>query len=682
MFFGQIFGSALGFHYLCPSMIDRETVDRIYAAADIVDIIGDFVTLKRKGVNYTACCPFHNEKTPSFIVSPAKGVYKCFGCGKGGNAVTFLMEHESLTYPEALKMVAKRYNIEVQEREQTEEDVRRNNDRESMFAVNSWAADYFINYLHRDDEGIAVGLSYFRQKRELTDATIKKFGLGFCPSRGDRMSKDALAAGYKKEFLLSTGLSKERESDQSLYDRFRDRVIFPVHNISGRVVAFGARTLRSDKEVAKYLNSPESEIYSKKNELYGLYFAKRAIQQQDCAIMVEGYLDVISMHQAGVENVVASSGTSLTTEQIRLLGRFTRNMTVIYDGDSAGIKASLRGIDMILKEGMNVRVVSLPEGEDPDTFARGRSSEELQRYIHDHEQDFLDFKAHLLLDEAQGDPIRKASLISDMVQSIAQIPDSIQRSVYIKECARTMDIDEQILIGEVARKRMATTGDREADDFVRRQMARQRREEGQAPMPQAGETEFRARIEVGSSVDALERELVRDLLKYGHRFFDFKEGKNMVACNVAEVIFGELDADNLHFTDERYNQILETYRAEWQRLGTGVEVSHDHFVSHVNPDVCNIAVDILMADDNYVPSELWRRKEVHVESEEEMLANGVPKAVTLYKSKVVERLIREEQQKLASGALSEAEEESILRHLSQLNSIKVTIANRLQRMIL
>ena len=249
-------------------MIDRETVDRIYAAANIVDIIGDFVTLKRKGVNYTACCPFHNEKTPSFIVSPAKGVYKCFGCGKGGNAVTFLMEHESLSYPEALKMVAKRYNIEIQEREQTEEDIRRNNDRESMFAVNSWAADYFVNCLHRDEEGIAIGKSYFRQKRELSDATIKKFGLGFCPSRGDRMSQDALAAGYKREFLLSTGLSKERESDGSLYDRFRDRVIFPVHNISGRVVAFGARTLRTDKEVAKYLNSPESEIYSKKNELY------------------------------------------------------------------------------------------------------------------------------------------------------------------------------------------------------------------------------------------------------------------------------------------------------------------------------------------------------------------------------------------------------------------------------
>ncbi len=665
-------------------MIDRETVDRIYAAANIVDIIGDFVTLKRKGVNYTACCPFHNEKTPSFIVSPAKGVYKCFGCGKGGNAVTFLMEHESLSYPEALKMVAKRYNIEVHEREQTEEDIRRNNDRESMFAVNGWAADYFANYLHRDNEGVAVGLSYFRQKRELTDATIQKFGLGFCPSRGDQLSKEALAAGYKKEFLLSTGLSKERESDGSLYDRFRDRVIFPVHNISGRIVAFGARTLRTDKEIAKYLNSPESEIYSKKNELYGLYFAKRAIQQQDCAIMVEGYLDVISMHQAGIENVVASSGTSLTTEQIRLLGRFTRNMTVIYDGDSAGIKASLRGIDMILKEGMNVRVVLLPEGEDPDTFARAHSSEELRQYIRDHEQDFLDFKAHLLLAEAQGDPIRKASLITDMVQSIAQIPDSIQRSVYIKECARTMDIDEQILIGEVARKRLSTTGDREADDFVRRQMAQRRREEAVLPpTPEpTTETEFRARIEVGSSVEALERELVRDLLKYGHRSFEFKEGKTMVDCNVAEVIFGELDADNLHFTNPLYNQILETYRAEWQRLGTGVEVPHDHFVSHPNPEVCNLSVDILMADDNYVPSALWRRKEVHVESEEELLANGVPKAVTLYKSKVVERLIREEHQKLSEGMLSEEEERTVLQHLSQLNAVKVAIANRLQRLIL
>ncbi len=660
-------------------MIDRETVDRIYAAADIVEIVSDYVTLKRKGVNYTACCPFHNEKTPSFIVSPAKGLFKCFGCGKGGNAVTFVMEQEACSYVEALKMVAKRYHIEVHEREQTEEDIRRNDDRESMFALNGWAAEYFANYLCHEQEGMSVGMSYFRQQRKLSDATIRKFGLGFCPARGDRMTKDALAAGYKREFLLSTGLSLQRESDGSLYDRFRDRVIFPVHNISGRVVAFGGRTLRTDKQVAKYQNSPESEIYSKKRELYGLYFAKRAIQQQDVAILVEGYLDVISMHQAGVENVVASSGTSLTTDQIRLLGRFTRNITVIYDSDPAGIHASLRGIDMILHEGMNVRIVLLPDGDDPDTFARSRSTAEVQAYIRDHEQDFLDFKAHLLIADAQGDPIRKAALISDMVQSIAQIPDAIRRSVYIKECARTMDIDEQILIGEVARKRLSSTGDRETDEFVRRQTARRRDEQPPAAEPPAAYAE---KVEAGSGVPTLERELAKDLLKYGHRSFDFKEGPNLVPCNVAEVIFGELDEDNLRFTDPRCDRILETYREQWHLLGTGVEVPVHHFLNHPDPEVCNLSVDLLTSDDNYVPSELWRRKEVHVESDEEMLAVGVPKAVTLYKSKVIERLIEAERVKLQNDSLPEEELLEIMKRLSHLNTIKVTIANKLQRLIL
>jgi DNA primase len=320
-------------------VIDRLTIDRIFAAADIVEIIGDYVTLKKKGVNYQACCPFHNEKTPSFVVSPAKGMYKCFGCGKGGNAIGFVMEHENVSFPEALRIVAKRYGIEVEEKEQTEEDIKRNNDRESMFALNGWAAEYFAKYLTGNPEGRSVGLTYFAQKRGFTDSTIRKFGLGFCSSERDAMSVAALSAGYKEEFLLSTGLSLKQEGDGRLRDRFRDRVIFPVHNISGRVVAFGGRTLRTDKSVAKYQNSPESEIYSKKRELYGLYFAKKAIQQLDFAIMVEGYTDVISMHQAGVENVVASSGTSLTTEQILLLRRFTRNITVIYDGDSAGIHA-------------------------------------------------------------------------------------------------------------------------------------------------------------------------------------------------------------------------------------------------------------------------------------------------------------------------------------------------------
>ena len=656
-------------------MIDRETVDRIYAAANIVDIVGEYVTLKRKGVNYQACCPFHNEKTPSFVVSPSKGVYKCFGCGKGGNAVTFLMEHENITYPEALKMVAKRYGIEVKEKEMSEEEVRRNDDRESMFALNGWAAEYFANYLHRETEGQSVGLSYFRQKRGMTDATIKKFGLGFCPAKGDRMSKDALAAGYKQEFLISTGLSLVSDRDGSLYDRFRDRVIFPVHNISGRIVAFGGRTLRTDKQVAKYQNSPESEIYSKKCELYGLYFAKKAIQQQDFAIMVEGYTDVISMHQAGVENVVSSSGTSLTTEQIRLLNRFTKNITVIYDGDSAGIHASLRGIDMILKEGMNVRVVLLPEPEDPDSFARSHTAAEVQEYIRANEQDFLEFKAKLLLKDAEGDPIKKASLIADMVQSVAQIPDPIQRSVYIKECARSMDIDEQILISEVARKRMTTSGDREADEFLRRQTTLRQRE------AQQPEVEFVKQVEAGSSFEALEREIVKYLLKYGHCSFDFKEGRTMVACNVAEVIFSELSDDNIEFRNPVYTKIMAAYREQWMQLGTGVEVPAHVFLNHIDPEVCNMSVDILTADDNYVLSELWQRKEIHIDSDAEMLAVGVPKAVTLYKSKVIEALIKELQAKL-DDELPDEEQKEIMQRLAAYNQVKKTIANKIGRPIL
>lgn len=657
-------------------MIDPETVDRIYAAANIVDIVSDYVTLRRKGVNYVACCPFHNEKTPSFVVSPAKGLFKCFGCGKGGNAVTFLMEHESLTYPEALKMVAKRYGIEVHEKELSEEEVRRNDDRESMFALNGWAAEYFANYLHHEAEGMNVGMSYFRRTRGLTDATIRKFGLGFCPAKGDRMSQAALAAGYKREFLLSTGLSLVSERDGALYDRFRDRVIFPVHNISGRIVAFGGRTLRTDKAVAKYQNSPESEIYSKKRELYGLYFAKKAIQQLNFAILVEGYLDVISMHQAGIENVVSSSGTSLTTEQIRLLGRFTKNITVIYDGDAAGIHASLRGIDMILKEGMNVRVVLLPEPEDPDSFARAHTADEVQEYIRANEQDFLAFKARLLLKDAEGDPIRKAALIGDMVQSIAQIPDAIQRSVFIKECARIMDIDEQILISEVARKRLTTSGDRETDEFLRRQTVQRQREAAQH------EVEYARRVEAGSSFEALEREIVKYLLKYGHCSFDFKEGREMVPCNVAEVIFGELSDDNITFRNPVYEKIMATYRAQWEQTGPGVEEPVRLFLNHVDPEVCNAAVDLLTADDNYVASELWRRKEVHVESEAEMLAVGVPKAVTLYKSKVIDSLIKELNARLADDTLTDAEQEEVLRRLDGYNRVKVQIAHKLRRLIL
>ena len=661
-------------------MIDRATIDRIYAAANIVDIIGDYVTLKKKGVNYQACCPFHNEKTPSFVVSPSKGVFKCFGCGKGGNAVTFVMEHESVSYPEALRMVAKRYGIEVEERAMTEEDVRRNNDRESMFALNGWAADYFAKYLLGNPEGKSVGLSYFAQKRGFSEATVRKFGLGFCSSKGDALVQAALAAGYKEEFLTSTGLAIKRESDGRLYDRFRDRVMFPVHNISGRVVAFGGRTLRTDKSVAKYQNSPESEIYSKKRELYGLYFAKKAIQQQDFAIMVEGYTDVISMHQSGVENVVASSGTSLTTEQIQLLHRFTRNITVIYDGDSAGIHASLRGIDMILKEGMNVRVVLLPPEHDPDSFARAHTAEQVHAYVRENEEDFLTFKAKLMLREAGNDPIRRSEVISDMVRSIVQIPDSIQRSVFIKECARIMDVDENVLIAEVARKRATQSGDREAGEFIRRQQAAMRREQPTAAAPEA--VDLSKPAVAGSSVDALEREIVKYLLKSGHKSFEVMEGRNAVAINVADEIFQNLDADGIRFTNPVYDRILAAYRERWSELGIGVEVPAQTFVNHSDPEVCNAAVDLMTSDDNYVPSEIWRRMDVHVESESEILAAGVPKAIMLYRSKVVDRMIDAQKERLKDESLSEEELMECLKQLDKLNQVRLALAKESQRLIL
>ena len=662
-------------------MIDRATIDRIYAAADIVDVIGDYVTLKRRGVNYMACCPFHNEKTPSFVVSPAKGVFKCFGCGKSGNAVTFVMQHENITYPEALKSVAKKYGIEVQEKELTPEEQQRNDNRESMFALNGWAADYFANYLHHEAEGMSVGMSYFRQQRGFSDATIKKFALGYCPSKGDRMSKDALAAGYREEFLTSTGLSLKRESDGSLFDRFYDRVIFPVHNISGRIVAFGGRTLRTDKKVAKYQNSPESEIYSKKNELYGLYFAKKAIQQQDFAILVEGYTDVISMHQSGVENVVSSSGTSLTTEQIRLLNRFTRNITVIYDGDSAGIHASLRGIDMILAEGMNVRVVSLPAPEDPDSFARSHTAAEVQEYIHANEEDFLSFKAKLLLADAGADPIKRSAVITDMVNSISLIPDNIQRTVYIADCARIMNIDENVLVGEVARKRMRAAGDAEADDFVRRQQAQRRAEQSQPQRMIQPETKGGI-IEAGSSKDSLEKELTKYLLKFGHRYFELKEGKQFVKMNVAEEILRDLDMDGIQFENRACNEILNLDRRLWSDAGVGVEISVNHFTSHSDPEVCNMSVDLLMSDDNYVASEIWSKKDVHVESVEEILAVGVPKAIVLYKSKILDGLAAEWSSKLDDPNLTEEELKAITQRISMLNVARVQMSKKIQRSIL
>lgn len=650
-------------------MIDKATVDRIYAAANIVDVISDFVTLKKKGVNYQACCPFHNEKTPSFVVSPSKGVFKCFGCGKGGNAVTFVMEHENMTYPEALKYVAKKYGIEVNEHELLPEEQRRNDDRESMMVVSSYAADYFVRMLHETPEGQNIGIGYFRE-RGFSDATIKRFGLGYCTEVRDAFTRQALSDGYKEEFLIRTGLTIKRENG-GYYDRFCGRVIFPIHSISGRVIAFGARTMRTDKKTAKYLNSPESEIYHKSDVLYGIYFAKRAITQQDCCILVEGYTDVISMHQAGIENVVASSGTSLTQGQIRMIARFSRNITIIYDGDSAGIKASLRGIDMVLKEGMNVRTVLLPDGEDPDSFARSHNASQVQDYILTHEEDFISFKIRLLMKEAAGDPIKRAALISDIVQSISVIPDAITRSVYARECSRQMEVDENILLREIAMKRVGHKAGPEAKEFIRKQEIIQRKQAEEAAYTPL-------QLEAGSSINELEHELIKYLLKYGTQNFEYTEGKKSTELNVAEVIISNLDQNGITMKNPTFRKIYEEYKS-MREAQEPIEITH--FINHPDPEVCNAVVDLLTYDENYPISKLWKRFDIVVESEQDRLPTALPRAVILYKSKVIDDIIAELYPRLNDSSLSDEEKDEITRQITILNQERKLISKKLERLI-
>ena len=659
------------------------------SAANIVEVVSDYITLKRAGANFQACCPFHNEKTPSFVVSPSKGLFKCFGCGKAGNAVTFVMEHESISYPEALKVVAKKYGIEIREKEMTEEDIRRNDNRESMFALNSWVADYFVRYMAEDEaEGIPVGRSYFSSSRSFSEATIRKFGLGMCPSKGDKMTTDALKAGYKEEFLVATGLTLKRESDGRLYDRFRERVMFPIHNISGRIVGFGGRTMRTDKSVAKYQNSPESEIYNKSRELYGLYFAKKAVQQADYAIMVAGYTDVISMHQAGVENVVASSGTSLTIDQIRLIRRFTNNLTIIYDSDAAGIKASLRGIDLVLHEGMNVRVVLLPEGDDPDSFARAHSAAEVQEYIAKNAENFITFKANLLLSETDNDPIKRSEVTRNMITSIAQIPDTVKRSEFIKECAKLMNVDENMLISEVARYRMMSLGDSEAEAFIRRQQQQTRRESGgynnyynrqQQPTTNSEEATQRfGETTLVASRQTLEREIVYYLLKYGDHKYEIMESGTILEMNVANEIIRQLDGDGLSFSDPTYSTILDIYR---QALAEGRFPHQVEIVNHADPAVCSVAVDILTMDDNYTESAIWSQKDMRSLNESDMLATGIPTLLWLYKSKTVMGRIAELHAALENNP-SEDQVLEIMQELNNMNKLKVALSNHLKRLII
>lgn len=651
-------------------MIDQATIDRILDAAQIVDVVSEFVTLRKRGVNYVGLCPFHNEKTPSFSVSPTKGLCKCFSCGKGGNAVHFIMEHEQLSYYEALRFLAKKYNIEIKERELSNEEKQAQNNRESMFIVNSFARDYFQDILTNHIDGKSIGMAYFRQ-RGFRDDIIKKFQLGFSTDARDALSQEAVKKGYQKEFLLKTGLCYERD-DHSLSDRFRGRVIFPVHTLSGKVVAFGGRILNADKKIAKYVNSPESEIYHKSNELYGIYFAKQAIVKQDRCFLVEGYTDVISMHQSGVENVVASSGTSLTAGQIRLIHRFTNNITVIYDGDMAGIKASIRGIDMLLEEGMSIKVVLLPDGDDPDSFARKHNATDFQAYITAHEVDFIRFKANLLLDEAGKDPMKRAELITDIVKSISVIPEAIVRSVYIRECSQLLRVEEILLqmeMGKLIERQKEKTTQPNSNEapppYLPEEMVPE--EVYHSFIPEEGKE--------GTEFYKNERLIMQTLIRYGEKIMCnvTTEDSREVPITVIEYITNDLKQDELNFHNPIHRNILSEARKHLKEENFSCE---RYFISQSDPAISQLAAEL--SSDRYQLSK-YHTKGQHIISDEERLHELVPTLMTNFKNAIVEEEIRHIMRALQDPENAKSEEKytALMKRYKEVQNIRDIMAKRL-----
>lgn len=666
-------------------MIDQITIDKIIEAARIEDVVGEFVTLKKRGVNLVGLCPFHTDKTPSFYVSPSKNICKCFACGEGGSAVHFIMKHEQLSYYEALKYLGKKYNIEIQEKELTEDQKNAYNERESLFILNDHARNYFVNTLHNHSEGKTVGLSYFRE-RGFRDDIIKKFQLGYSLEQRDAFTQDAQKNGFRKEYLIKTGLTIEGEN--YVVDRFRGRVMFPVHSLSGKVVAFGGRILKKAENTGKYVNSPESDIYHKSDQLYGIYFAKQAITKSDCCYLVEGYTDVISMHQAGIENVVASSGTALTFGQIKLIHRFTTNITVLYDGDAAGIKAALRGIDLLLEEGMNIKVVLLPDGEDPDSFARKQNAESLHNYIKEHEVDFIRFKTQLLLDDAGEDPIKRASLISDIVNSITIIPDSIIRSVYIRDCSNLLGIDERVLIDEVNKKRL---------NYLEKEYEK-RSSSTDIPSPQK-EAHYEAVANVASSVnikpqsgvarqnslDKYELSILYYVIRYGNLPMldgDVDEGSEPdEKVSVLEYIKFDLERDGLWFQHPLYKEILDEAVSQVEDPNF---VPNRYFLAHPRQDISKLAAHLL--EDRYELGKVHikqygenvKREDTPL-AEENQLQTSVPLALLelkdAYMSLKLKELLGEMNRKWKEGDTDAAT--SILGQFQELKRIRDILAKAL-----
>ncbi len=654
-------------------MINKETIDRIFDALIIEDIIGEFVHLKKAGANYKARSPFTDEKTPSFYVSPAKGIFKCFSTGKGGNAITFLMEHEKMSYPEALGWAANKYGIEIIEEKLTEEQEEQKNDRENLGIVVAFAEKYFINQLHENEEGRSIGLSYFYE-RGFREDIIRKFNLGYCPGKGHEFTKTALSRGYKLKYLLDSGLSKEKDGQP--YDFYRGRVTFPIHNVSGKVIGFGARTLRSDKKIAKYFNSPENDLYNKSRVLYGLYQAKNRILKEDECYLVEGYTDVIALHQNGIENVVSSSGTSLTEGQIKLVKRYTQNITILFDGDAAGIKAAFRGIDLLLKNGMNVKVVLFPEGEDPDSYAKQLSTEEFSRFLKENSKDFMVFKTDLLLEEAAGDPIKKAGLIRDVVESISLMPDAIKRSIYLKECSRLMDIQEEVLISEI-NKLLRTNLKKEYNRQHSSSIPNEEPTKSGIPEPQkANEL---------SSQDQ-EKDLIRLLLTYGNRILQFNKNSDgdeeasdeLIEITVAEYLISEIQVDKVMLNDSTCNKIIDEYG---RALENNDFLEVKHLTQHEDLRVGKLCADIL--SDAFELSDNWTDKhQVYPETEDMKLKKAVKDVVFRLKLKQLRIQSKALQETLKNPELADQELMELLTQKKHLDEVKSKLSEEFGTTIL
>ena len=664
-------------------MIPQDTVNRILDLTQIEDVIGDFVTLKRAGATYKACCPFHNEKTPSFVVSPSKGIFKCFGCGKSGTAVGFVMEHESMTYVEALKYLAKKYNVEVVEKEESAEEIANRQRTESLLLVSEFAGKFFRDSMSTPD-GQNIAYQYFRS-RGLQDETIRKYGLGWAPIARTTFVDAARAAGYKEEYLIDTGLCKQFD-DGRVVDTFHDRVMFPIHSVTGRVIAFGGRTLKSDKALPKYVNSKETEIYVKSKSLYGIYFAKNEISRQDKCILVEGYLDVLSMHQLGITNVVASSGTSLTVEQIRLIRKFSDNVTIIYDGDGAGIKAALRGIDLVLKEGMNVKVVLLPDGMDPDDFSKKHTLEQVQDYISANEQDFINFKTDLLLGEAGNDPLKRANLINEIADTIALMPDAVVRAVYVRATAARFEIDEQILADRISRSR---TNMLVAE---KKQQEREARKDEQVPVPvyvsepasdmplvdvpYAPVHQHGPIVITNPYLEACEKELLGFVLEEGCTELLFEKDSRYFSdppVTVADFIDGTLADSELIFVNPSYDKVYELYFAMYQEGLTQQQIQQ-RMLNSEDLEVATVAKEILI-EKYQITVKNYEQSMTAVSTR---LAMFVPKSLLAYQCKRVDLQVREKMDALNSVTDSDTQL-TLLSEINSLNKIRTMLNNELGR---